>query len=464
MSEEDEIARLYKRLARLDDAVVLQRMQAHGYWPAQTGFPPDPSDEANERREIEAELARIGKSAVTQDVEPALKAERIRRWDESKKRRSIKKAERDAQRRAQLQAWAQIKAATIVHAGIGVSAQLGDTHSDVDKLTAQGLPILHSAADLAAALGISMSRLRWLSFHRRGATLVHYHRYGIAKKSGGIRAISAPKPVLDQCQRWILAHILTPLPVTQYAHGFVSARSCVSNAAQHIGRKVLINMDLKDFFPSIHFSRVRGLYRAFGYSGAVASLLALLCTEPPRIAASIAGDPRQRVFHVALGDRCLPQGACCSPAITNLICKGFDQRLAGLARKQGYTFTRYADDLSFSGDNRDAVGALLGAVRRVVANEGFAEHPDKTQIMGQARRQEVTGLVVNHAVGLKREDKRRLRAMLHNAAKFGLESQNRENHPNFAHYLQGWVAYAVMVDPSSAAVWKSALRRALKNA
>jgi|CXWL01.1.fsa_nt_gi retron-type reverse transcriptase len=463
MSEQDEILRLHKRLARLDDAVVLQRMKALGYWPAQEGLPPDPPPEAQERREIEAELARIAKSRITGvDVEQALRAERIRRWEESKQRRAQKKVARDAERRAQVAAWAQAKDATIVHAGVGVSDQLGDTASDPGKLAAQGLPVLHDASDLAQALGVSLSRLRWLTFHRRGATLVHYHRYGIPKKSGGIRAISAPKPALDQCQRWIFEHIVGRLPVTEYAHGFVEGRSCVTNAHAHVGRKVLLNLDLKEFFPSIRFTRVRGLFKAFGYSGMVATLLALLCTEPPRVAGAIAGDPRQRVFHVALGERGLPQGACTSPAITNLICKRLDFRLAGLARAFGFNFTRYADDLSFSGDDRSAVGRLLGAVRRVLKAEGFVEHPDKTHIMGTGRRQEVTGLTVNQAVGLKREDKRRLRAMLHNAARFGLESQNRDGHPNFANYLRGWVAYAVMVDPASAETLYPALREALK--
>lgn len=463
MTEQDEILRLHKRLARLDDAVVLQRMKALGYWPAQEGLPPDPAAEAHERREIEAELARIAQSGVTSgDVEQALRAERSRRWAQSKQRRAERKLAREAARHAAVQAWAQTKDATVVHAGVGVSEQLGDTASDLAKLAAQGLPLLSDAADLAKALGISLSRLRWLSFHRRGATLVHYHRYGIPKKSGGIRAISAPKPALADCQRWIFEHIIGRLPVTEYAHGFVEGRSCVSNARAHVGRKVLLNLDLKEFFPSIRFSRVRGLYKAFGYSGMVATLLALLCTEPPRVAGAIAGDPRQRVFHVALGERSLPQGACTSPAITNLICKRLDHRLAGLARRFGFNFTRYADDLSFSGDERGAVGRLLGAVRHVLKSEGFVEHPEKTQIMGSGRRQEVTGLTVNQAVGLAREDKRRLRAMLHNAARYGLASQNRDGHPNFANYLRGWVAYAVMVDPASAATLYPALRAALK--
>ncbi len=461
MSEQEHLQYLYKRLARLDDQIVLQRMKALGYWPIADGLPPDPPDEAAERKQIEAELARIGRSALTvDDVQAALKAERARRWEESKKRRALRKAQADADRRARRDAWQAHKLATIVHAGSGVSDQLNDAQSDAQKLTRAGLPVLHSASDLAAALGISIGKLRWLTYHRRGATLVHYHRYEVPKKTGGVRAISAPKPALDACQRWILA-MLAPLGTSAQAHGFVAGRSTLSNAQNHVGRALLVNLDLKDFFPSVRFTRVRGLFRAFGYSGAVATLLALLTTEPPRIAGAIAGDPLKRRFHIAIGERQLPQGACTSPLLTNLICKRLDARLAGLARRAGFVYTRYADDLSFSGPDRSLLGPLLGAVRRILHAEGFTEHPDKTHVMGQAQRQEVTGLVVNTAVGLKRDDKRRLRAMLHNAARTGLDAQNRAGHPNFQSYLRGWVAYASMVEPERAQEWYAALARAV---
>jgi hypothetical protein len=465
MSDQDDIQRLYRRLARLDDALALQRMKALGYWPVDQGLPPDPEDETRERREISAELARIGEGKLASgELEQALRAERVRRWEESKRRRALRRAERDAERRAAREAWDARRAASVVHAGVGVSEQLRQVHSDGTALAARGLPILHDGPGLAQAMGIELGQLRWLSYHRRGATLVHYHRYGIPKKTGGIRAISAPKPKLARCQRWILEHVLAALPVTAQAHGFVPQRSCVSNARQHIGRAVLLNLDLKDFFPSFGYARVRGLFRSLGYSGQVASLLALLCTEPPRIAAAIADDPRQRVFHVALGERVLPQGACTSPAITNLICRGLDARLQGLAQRHGFTYTRYADDLSFSGDDRGALGRLLAGIRHVLRAEGLVEHPDKTHIMGQGRRQEVTGLVVNRGLGLRREDKRRLRAILHNCAQHGLQSQNRDGHPNFANYLRGWVAYALMVEPALRPQLMPALRLALAKA
>ena len=288
--------------------------------------------------------------------------------------------------------------------------------------------------------------------------MVHYHRYVIAKKTGGARCISAPKPALKKAQRWVLDQLLARLGVEPPAHGFVAGRSIVTNAALHVGRAVVINLDLREFFPSITFRRVKGLFHALGYGEQVATVLALLCTEPPRVAAELDG----KVYHVALGQRVLPQGACTSPAITNALCRRLDRRLTGLARKHGFTYTRYADDLTFSGDNARAVGRLLRSVRSVVAAEGLTEHPRKTRVMRRANRQEVTGVTVNSRPTVAREEVRRLRAVLHNAARNGLESQNRDGHPDFAAYLRGKVEFACMVDPHRAPQLRSALERALQ--
>ena len=272
-------------------------------------------------------------------------------------------------------AWDQHRAGTIVYAGPGVSAGLQDTQSDVEALTRRGLPVLHTARDLAEQIGIELKVLRWLTYHRRGAAVVHYHRYEISKKTGGVRCISAPKPALAGAQRWVLDQILRRLEPEPQAHGFVTGRSIVTNAATHSGKAVVCNLDLRDFFPSITFRRVKGLFRALGYSEHLATLLALLTTEPPRVPAELDG----KTYHVALGSRVLPQGACTSPAITNALCRRLDRRLNGLARRHGFDYTRYADDLTFSGDAPRVVGRLLRSIRAIVAAEGLTEHPRKTR-------------------------------------------------------------------------------------
>lgn len=256
----------------------------------------------------------------------------------------------------------------------------------------------------------------------------------------------------------MLEHVLARLPIEPEAHGFVPSRSILTNAAPHVGQRVVVNLDLKDFFPTLTFRRVKGLFASLGYSEHVATVLALLTTEPPRVRAELDG----KVWGVALGERVLPQGACTSPAITNLVCRTLDRRLRRLAARHGFTYTRYADDLTFSGADRRKVGRLLKSARSILADEGFVEHPDKTHVMGRRRRQEVTGLTVNDKLALDRAARRRLRATLHNAAKHGLASQNRDAHPDFAAHLTGLVSYACMVEPDRAPVWRELLARALE--
>ncbi len=444
--KDDEKARLYHLVAKQADTfAVVERMRTLGFWPPDEPIPQVPPDEAAKRARIEAELADLRqKQAKVKDPEKALAEERRRRWEASKARRADAKAKRLEQQKLRRARWDQHREATIVHVGSGVSAGLQDTQSDVDALTRRGLPVMHDARDLAAQLGIERKVLRWLTYHRRGAAVVHYHRYEIAKKTGGVRCISAPKPALAMAQRWVFDQILRRLETEPQAHGFVTGRSIVTNAALHTGKAVVCNLDLKDFFPSITFRRVKGLFRKLGYGEHVATLLALLCTEPPRVAVELDG----KTYHVALGARVLPQGACTSPAITNALCRRLDRRLDGLGRRHGFAYTRYADDLTFSGDDARAVGRLLRSVRSIVGDEGLTEQPRKTHVMRRGGRQEVTGLTVNDRPSIARKELRLLRAILHNAACSGLESQNREGRPNFAAHLRGRVEFACMVDPS----------------
>jgi RNA-directed DNA polymerase len=456
---DSEKARLYREIVQqTSDEQVLARMRLLGFWPTNQGLPQDPTAEVRERERIEEEMARLRQQhSVIRDPEKALNEERKRRWEESKRRRADAKARRLAEEIRRREAWKKRRAETIVHAGIGVSAGLEKRTSDVAALEARGLPVLHAAEDLARAMGIPLSSLRWLTYHRSSATVVHYHRYSIAKKTGGVRHISAPKPALMKAQHWVLENIVGRLELEPPVHGFVPFRSIVTNAAPHCGKAVVVNLDLKEFFPSVTFRRVKGLFRKLGYSEHVAVVLALLCTEPPRVGAEIDG----KVYHVALGARVLPQGACTSPALTNALCRRLDRRLAGLARKHGCTYTRYADDLTFSGDDGRVVGRLLRSVRSILAGEGFTEHPRKTKVMRRSRQQEVTGLTVNVKPAVSRQEVRTLRAILHNAAKHGLASQNRGGRPDFAAYLRGRVEFVCMVDPLKAPSLRAALQAAL---
>lgn len=368
-------------------------------------------------RSGQAEAQRLAREAVARRKEDRerIKAEKKRLAEEKRRRHAADVAQRHA--------------TDIVFLGRGVSAGLANRVSDAAKLQQLGLPLLSTPADVARALGLPIPKLRWLAYHSEAATTTHYRRWQIPKKSGGMREISAPLATLAAAQRWIFGSVLSKLPPDAPAHGFVRGRSTVTNAAPHVKRKVVVNLDLKDFFPTIEFPRVRGLFERLGYSPAVSTIFALLATESPRQTVAYDGKP----YHVALGPRALPQGACTSPSISNLIVRTLDRRLA----KPGWTYTRYADDLTFSGDDPSLVGKLLARVRHVVLEEGFEVNPKKVRVQRPNAAQIVTGIVVNEKPNVPRKERRRLRAALH---------QKRVDAS-----VRGMLSYVKMVNPALAA-------------
>ena len=373
--------------------------------------------------------------------EAAVEAERVERA----RIKAAKKAEALERRRAHAEGVEHRRATDIVFLGRGVSKFLGDRESDLAALEAAGLPALSTPAELAEALGLSVSRLRWLAFHAEAATRVHYVTFEVPKKGGGARKLSAPHRSLAATQRWILDRIVAMLAAEPEAHGFLPGRSILTNATPHAGRAVVVNMDLENFFPSVGFRRVRSVFRRLGYSPSVATILALLCTECPRRPVVYDGT----TYHVATAPRGLPQGASTSPALSNQVARRLDRRLAGLAAKLGATYTRYADDLTFSGDETlgGKVGYLMARVRHLAKDEGFAVNEAKSRVLRRNAAQVVTGLVVNDRPGVPRDEVRRLRAILHRAGHEGLDAQNREGHPNFRAWLRGKIAYVSMARP-----------------
>jgi retron-type reverse transcriptase len=199
-----------------------------------------------------------------------------------------------------------------------------------------------------------------------------------------------------------------------------------------------------------------GLFRQIGYSPAVATILALLVTECPRRKVIFNG----KLWHVATSPRGLPQGACTSPAISNLIARRLDSRLSGIARKLGWTYTRYADDMTFSSKQpSDRIGYLLARIRHIAADEGVVVNESKTRVLRQAARQSVTGVVVNAEPSAPRRTRRRLRAILHNAKKTGLAAQNRKRLPHLAAWLRGTIEFIFIVNPRQGGKLREQLNR-----
>ena len=325
-----------------------------------------------------------------------------------------------------------------------------------------GLPAIESVLELAAWLRMDAAELAWFAdlkglgakdrVNRSNTKLAHYNYRILTKTSGGLRMIEAPKAHLKMMQRQILAEILDHVPVHDAAHGFVRGRSIQSFAAPHVGRRVVLRMDLEGFFPSIAGRRVQAFFRTAGYPESVADLLGGLCTNAvPRGAwAGVARgyDPAMLFEARKLYARPhLPQGAPTSPALANVCAYRVDCRLSSLAKAAGATYTRYADDLAFSGDAEfdRGVERFAAPVAAILLEEGFRVQHRKTRVMRQGVRQYLAGLVVNERMNTVRADYERLRATLHNCIEHGPESQNREGHAAFRQHLEGRVEFVASV-------------------
>eukprot|EP00913_Durusdinium_trenchii_P013426 g12607.t1 len=383
-------------------------------------------------------------------------AARKRRMEESRRKRKENKERRIRERQQRAEAWRIRQASEICYLGDGVSGGLNHHDGDRRKLAARNLPTVGDPGELAEAMGISVSELRFLAYGRRTSTTTHYVRFAIPKKTGGVRNISAPMPRLKRAQEWVLAGILENVELNRAAHGFRRGRSIVTNATPHVRADVVVNVDIEDFFPTITFRRIKGVFRNLGYSESVATILAMLCSEPDTAAVRIDN----RNYHVATSERYLPQGAPSSPALTNIICRGLDARMAHNAGKLGFTYTRYADDMTFSssGEANRQTGRLLRRVKHIVEAEGFRLHPDKSRVQRKGRRQEVTGLIVNERVNVSRKTLRRFRAVLFQIERDGPAGKHWGNSPDVLSSIEGFANFVAMVDPEKGADFQSRVR------
>ena len=322
-------------------------------------------------------------------------------------------------------------------------------------VSALALPTLATAGDLAQWLKVTPSELDWFSDQWRNsaattAALQHYHHRWIAKRSGGWRLIEIPKSRLRAMQTQLLRSLLDRIPPHQAAHGFRRGHSCVTHAALHVGKRVVIRMDLKDFFPSIPAARIHALFAKLGYPPKVAGLLSRLCTH--RTPGSVLNQPEQKIpwqERQALRARHLPQGSPCSPALANLCAYRLDIRLQALATALGASYSRYADDLVFSGEHEleRAMDRFHLQVAAIALEEGFAVNARKTRMMRSGVRQQVTGIVVNRHSNIPRQEFDNLKAALTNCIRHGPASQNREGRDNYRQFLAGRVSYVRMVNP-----------------
>ncbi|CAK8714446.1 RNA-directed DNA polymerase [Candidatus Electrothrix aarhusensis] len=241
------------------------------------------------------------------------------------------------------------------------------------------------------------------------------------KKRGGKRKLLIPSSELKFVQQRLLQVLQVVYQPKRSVRGFTFGECIVSNARDHVGKRYVLNVDLKDFFPSIHFGRVRGMFMNYPYSlnDKVATVLAQICSLKTE----------------------LPQGAPTSPIISNMICSKLDSQLIRLAKKNGCYYTRYADDLTFSmskkvfplslAEKDENQRAIAGKkLEKIIGENGFKINLEKVHLQTQYGHQEVTGLTVNKKVNVKRKSIRQVRAMLHVWEKYGYKAAEYE-HPKY---------------------------------
>jgi RNA-directed DNA polymerase len=335
-----------------------------------------------------------------------------------------------------------------------------------------GVPAWPTTGDVAAALAHSSGELSWYAdrrgWERRVEGPLRHYRYAWApKKAGGHRMLETPKPRLKELQRRILHRVLDAIPPHPAAVGFRRGRSVRDHAEAHVGAPVLLRMDFEDFFLTTRGSRVVRVFRAAGYPSEVAYTLAGLCTNvaPANVrSAPLPADPallaaRNRAAARLAGPH-LPQGAPTSPALANLCAWRLDRRLAGLAHALRLTYTRYADDLAFSGAlSAHTADGLAARVAAISAEEGYTVNHRKTRVMRASQRQIVGGIVVNERPNVPRPDYDLLKATLHNCVRHGPSEQNREALPDFRGHLAGRVAWVTFLNPFRGAKLQALLDR-----
>lgn len=295
----------------------------------------------------------------------------------------------------------------------------------IEKLVANDIPIIFDFKHLSKLLGRTTDYLASVI----NCPQKHYRIFHIPKRSGGYRTISVPYPALLECQYWIYHNILLKIPIHYCAHGFAKKKSIITNAKLHLEQKELLKIDLQDFFPSIKKARIIPILIELGYTSDISYFLASLCCL----------------------NNSLPQGAPTSPFISNIIASQLDKRLISLAKKFKLKYSRYADDLTFSGENIPAT--LNKYINQIIISEKFEVNPQKTRSYKIKGKRIVTGIsVAEKELKLPREYKRQLRQEIYYCNKYGIQSymsKKKIKKPNYIDCIIGKLNFWLSVEPEN---------------
>ena len=294
------------------------------------------------------------------------------------------------------------------------------------RLLDNNLPVIFDITHLSCLIGISVSDLTKMMFSEKW----FYTSAKIPKKNGGYRELDIPSIELKYIQRWILDNVLNNIKISDYATGFCNNKSILDNAISHLNKYCIVNLDIKDFFPSITFERVYRIFSYYGYTNEVSFALAKLCTHMGK----------------------LPQGSPASPYISNICCLRLDYRLNAVAHKYNAVYSRYADDITFSSNND--IKSIITVATKIIADEKYSINREKTRVSYPHQRQEVTGLLVNgNHVRIPKKYKRNLYQQLYYCSKFGVESHLEKivcNKAFFKEHIYGKIYFVNLVEPEEA--------------
>ena len=286
----------------------------------------------------------------------------------------------------------------------------------------KGVPIISSPLHFSLLVGMDHQYV----CNMANGQASFYRTFRIKKSNGKLRSISEPLPDLKYVQHWILTNILEKISVSPYAKAYVKNQTIKANARFHRHQKVVVTMDIKDFFPSITVFDVFRIFREIGYLENVSWFLANLCCYKKK----------------------LPQGAPTSPYLSNLRMQGFDQDMDKYIRTKSIRYTRYADDLTFSGNFDPHL--LIRDISKMLYLHGFRINADKTRVARAGARQEVTGIVVNEKLQVPRNTRRDIRKQVYYIKKYGVESHLNyigETRQHYLEHLLGRINFILFINP-----------------
>ena len=291
------------------------------------------------------------------------------------------------------------------------------------------LPVIYTQEHLCALLGYDSKYVYAVS----NSPVKFYHCYSIPKKNGGKRKISEPLPNLKDIQRWILDYILYSFEVSPYAKAYIKGKSIKDNVRFHRRQKKVLSLDIKDFYDHLTDWMVYQLFLSAGYSEAVGMMLTNLCC--------LEGS--------------LPQGAPTSAALSNILMRSFDYKVGEFCKKSKIRFTRYADDMTFSGDFNEL--KIISFVKKNLKELQLSINEKKTRVRKQGQQQEVTGIVVNYKPQLAKNIRKNIRKEMYYINKYGLQSHLsyiQEEHSKYLEHLYGVINYALFINPNDAEMRK----------